>query len=324
VFSAFKGAAMKRMVAGVLLSLGAHAASAQLVNVIGARLQDRVHGVLSLMAYSVVPDLASSTLSVSDASTSNPNVYMTQLAGGFNVSKESPLYLEGGIAYSRYDPTFIATDGAEARELPTKWNSMTLTGGVGWDFPLDWSLPVGGTFKFRPIFNFALGRMQSDASVANWYVGKELGYELEFLKKGHVDAYGLGGSAMLVYNRFRPESETEVELRYTNILLQNYGGPDFLRSSASAITTSLYARYRAPTGWHALDRPVRYVAEFSHSNYLGDQSEAMGFSALSTIGGGLELDTSAHDIWITRTRLVIRHMFGNNVKGTSIGLAVSF
>jgi hypothetical protein len=299
-------------------------AMAQAVNLIGARLQDRVHGVLSLMAYSVVPDLASSTLSVSDTSAANPTVYMTQLAGGFNVSSQSPLYLEGGIAYSRYDPTFIASDGTEQRELPTKWNSMTATGGVGWDFPLDWQLPIGGTFKFRPIFNFALGRMQSDASVANWYTGKEFGREVEFLKKGHVDAYGLGGSAMLVYNRFLPESETEVELRYTDIRLKNFNGPDFLQSSASAKTTSLYARYRAPIGWHALDRPVRYVLEFSHSNYLGDQSDAMGFDALSTIGAGLELDSSAHDIWITRTRLVVRHMFGNNVQGTSIGLAVSF
>lgn len=302
----------------------ASSALAQQINLTGARLQDRVHGVLSLMAYSVVPDLASSTLSVSDASASNPTVYMTQLAGGFNVSSASPLYLEGGIAYSRYDPTFIASDGVEQRELPTKWNSLTATGGVGWDFPLDWQLPIGGIFKFRPIFNFAFGRMQSDASVANWYAGREFGYEVEFLKKGHVDAYGVGGSAMLVYNRFLPESETEVELRYTDIILKSFNGPDFLASSASAKTASLYARYRAPTGWQALDRPVRYVLEYSHSSYLGDQSSAMGFDALSTIGAGLELDSSAHDIWITRTRLVLRHMFGDNVQGTSIGLAMSF
>jgi hypothetical protein len=314
----------RRSAIAFALLIWASSATAQAVNLIGGRLQDRVHGVLSLMAYSVVPDLASSTLSVNDASTANPTVYMTQLAGGFNVSSRSPLYLEGGIAYSRYDPTFIASDGIEQRELPTKWNSLTATGGVGWDFPLDWSLPVGGVFKFRPIFNFALGRMQSDASVANWYTGREFGREVEFLKRGHVDAYGLGGSAMLVYNRFLPESETEVELRYTDILLKNFNGPDFLESSASAKTASLYARYRAPTGWHALDRPVRYVLEFSHSDYLGDQSSAMGFDALSTVGAGLELDSSAHDIWITRTRLVLRHMFGNNVQGTSVGLAVSF
>jgi hypothetical protein len=69
---------------------------------------------------------------------------------------------------------------------------------------------------------------------------------------------------------------------------------------------------------------VRYVLEFSHSNYMGAQVQSIGFDALSTVGFGLELDSSAHDIWITRTRLVLRHMFGENVQGTSIGLAVSF
>ena len=56
---------------------------------------------------------------------------MSQLAGGFTVSRTTPVYLEGGIAYSRYDPTFIATNGEETRSVPVKWISVALTGGVG-------------------------------------------------------------------------------------------------------------------------------------------------------------------------------------------------
>jgi hypothetical protein len=69
---------------------------------------------------------------------------------------------------------------------------------------------------------------------------------------------------------------------------------------------------------------VRYVLEAAHTIYIGDMRGALGFDALSSLGVGLELDSSDHDIIVTRTRLIFRYKFGNNVKGTSVGLAVSF
>jgi len=73
-----------------------------------------------------------------------------------------------------------------------------------------------------------------------------------------------------------------------------------------------------------LSRPLRYVLEFSHSRYLGDQAGILGFDYLSAIGLGFELDTSAYNIFITRTRLVARYAFGNNVTGVAVGLHVSY
>ena len=51
---------------------------------------------------------------------------------------------------------------------------------------------------------------------------------------------------------------------------------------------------------------------------------ALGFDSLNSVGVGLELDSSDNDIIVTRTRLVFRYKFGDNVEGTSVGLAVSF
>ena len=152
---------------------------------------------------------------------------------------------------------------------PPSGTPLLRPGGVGWDFLLKDDFTFGGNLKFRPIFNFALGRVESDASLANRWVGRNYDKQVAFLDKGSMDAYGLGGSAMLVYNRFLPESEIEVELRYTNIELRNNSDVAALQGSASAQTASLYSRYRAPTGWHALERPLRYVLEFSRSSYLG-------------------------------------------------------
>ena len=51
---------------------------------------------------------------------------------------------------------------------------------------------------------------------------------------------------------------------------------------------------------------------------------ALGFDALNSVGVGLELDSSAHEIIVTRTRLILRYQFGENVEGTSVGFAISF
>ncbi len=92
----------------------------------------------------------------------------------------------------------------------------------------------------------------------------------------------------------------------------------------TAKATSLYARYRAPTGMSLLDRPLRYVLEFAHTTYLGDQRGALGFDYMNSLGVGFELDSSAYNVFVTRTRLVLRYAFGDNVNGYAVGLAMSF
>ncbi|MBS0451583.1 MAG: hypothetical protein JSS14_09740 [Proteobacteria bacterium] len=302
------------------LLAGAAGASAQEFHLLENRVRDRANGILAVMAYSVVPDLTSSNLSIKNAQTENPSVFMTQLGGGDTMSKSFPIYLEGAIAYSRYDPTFIASAGADVRRVPTRWNTLTGTGGVGWDFPITDEL------VFRPIFDFSLGKMATDLRVAEFALNRVTGRDFDFLKDGTMNAYGLGGAVMLDWEHVREEYLVDVELRYTDIRLRTFGNTsEVVQGEASARTANIYARYRAPTGMHALDRPVRYVLEFSHSRYLGSQADILGFDYLTSLGAGLELDTSAYNpLYVTRARAVLRYMFGNNVSGASLGLAVSF
>ncbi len=213
--------------------------------------------------------------------------YMTQLGGGDTVSKSVPIYLEGVLAGSRYDPTFVATQGAETRSIPTKWNSVSATGGIGWDFKLTDEL------KLRPIFNFALGNVTSDLRAASWYVGQRTGRDVDFLDGGSLNAYGLGGSLMLDYEHYRPGYEVDVELRYSDIRLKSFDSSSVVQGNAVAQSANLWARYRAPTGFVLLQRPLRYVLELTHSEFLGDQRGALGFDRLTALGAGLELDSSA-------------------------------
>jgi len=285
----------------------------------GVNVQKAANAVLSMMGLMLTPDVTTGSLSFSNDATGNPDFSMTSLGGGFTTSRGFPLYLEGTAGYSRYDPTFIASNGTEERSVPVKWNVVTLTGGIGWDFP------VAKELVLRPMFNFSYGRLESDTSLAARFAESQTDATFEFLDGGKLDAYGLGGSLMLDYEHYRPEHEVDVELRYTNIRLQSFGGTsEAVRGSSDAQTVNLWTRWRAPTGLVMFERPVRYVLEYVYTRFLGDLDGVLGFSHLNSVGAGLELDVSKYDTIVSRLRLVGRYKFGDNVTGWSVGFAVSF
>ena len=99
-----------------------------------ARIKERTDAILGLMSFMLTPDVTTGSLSVNNEPTGNPDIFMVTVGGGFTTSQDFPLYLEGTLGYSRYDPIFLASDGLIERPVPTKWNSVSLTGGVGWGF----------------------------------------------------------------------------------------------------------------------------------------------------------------------------------------------
>lgn len=309
--------------AGALLLAVLSAAPAALAqgtySIENGNLQKRANGVLALMGYMLTPDVTTGSLSITDGTTSDPGLSMTSLGGGFTLSRDTPLYLEGTAAYARYDPTFVASNGTDERQFPVKWNSLSGTAGVGWDFRIaeEWVL--------RPMFNFSLGHVESDLSVLSDVAERRLNQEIDFLDNGQLNSVGVGGSVMLDYEHYRPEGEIDLELRYTDIYLQSFGNTsDAVNGSAEARSAAAWARWRAPTGIVTLERPLRYVLEFAHTQFFGDLRGVLGFNWLTSVGAGLELDSSKYDIFVTRSRLLLRYKFGDNVEGWSVGLAVSF
>jgi hypothetical protein len=310
-----------RLFAGIFLLCSMHAQAVDLSEwrvQNASTVQRSANSVLALMSYSVILDLAASSLSIQGNESTNKELTMTQLGGGATISKNTPLYLEGAIAGSRYDPTFIATNGMENRRIPLKWTSVTATGGLGWDFP------VAENWVLRPILNFSLGTVASDLKAANWWINYKTGKEFEFFENGSMNVYGLGAALMLDYELVKPEHEVDLELRVSQVHLQSFKTDDSMAGAANSQTANLWTRYRAPTGFLLLDRPLRYVLEASHSHYYGDQAGVLGFNHLSTLGAGLEIDSSAHSVFVTRTRFVMRYMFGTGVSGGGLGIAMSF
>src|ERR1044071_9038643 len=122
-----------------------------------ADLQKRANAILSVMGFSRVPAVTTGALSISDQSTGNPYFRQTSISGGGRPKRDVPLYLEGTLAYGRYDPTFAVDENQVP--VAVKGESLLGTGGVGWDFP------IAPQLVLRPVFNFSLGRVESQATV---------------------------------------------------------------------------------------------------------------------------------------------------------------
>ncbi|MFM4745831.1 hypothetical protein ACEUDH_19735 [Aeromonas dhakensis] len=290
-----------------------------------SRVQQRANAVVSLMTFTVVPDITASNINIGSGTNQSSALNMTQVGGGATMSESVPVYLEGTLGFSRYDPQFVISNGSESRSLPTKWNSLTATGGIGWDIGLHRDRH-GGNLVLRPIGNVTLGTVASDLRIGNWLLGQYTGKNLDFLDGGRLDVYGLGGAMMLDYELFSPAQDIDAELRYSYQHLQSFGGTAAsVTGQANAENLGLYLRRRAPIGsLTLLGKPVRYVLEGARTEYLGEQRGLLGFNSLNSLGLGLELDSSKYDIFVTRTRLVARYMFSHNTSGYGVGLAMSF
>ena len=99
-----------------------------------------------------------------------------------------------------------------------KWNSISATGGLGWDFPVGRT----GELKLRPIFNFMLGRTTTDAAILGRLIGASLDRSVEVVQDAKLNAYGLGGSLMLDYEHIVRTTRSTWELRYSNIQLRTF------------------------------------------------------------------------------------------------------
>src|SRR3954462_4911500 len=84
-----------------------------------AALQKRANAVLTLMGISLTPDVTTGSLSISDQNAGNPYFRQSSISGGGTL-RSRPLYLEGTLAYGRYDPTFTAGDGGAPPRPPAR------------------------------------------------------------------------------------------------------------------------------------------------------------------------------------------------------------
>lgn len=278
-------------------------------------------GSMAILGLVGIPDDSVGSIFLQSGQTGSAYDFRSaQLGGGFRISENFPLYLEGYAGYARYDPVLFFSNNGQTSELPLKWTSVALTGGVGWEFDL------GEYWFLRPMAHISLGRTQSDSSVIAQVIANQLGLDAEYLESGGLWAGGYGGSATLGFRRrWDNDHELETRLRYTYLEYQPIGDDEDLLVTSNAANAVLWTRYRFPTGWRLFDRPVRGVTDFSYSYLLGDQAKVLQTDWLARIGVGGEIDLSETWVpWVTTTRLMVRYYGSDTVNGFSVGLGISF
>ncbi|MEJ1995097.1 MAG: autotransporter domain-containing protein [Limibacillus sp.] len=289
-------------------------------DIFGSVLRENAEAALAVYGIAAVPSETASTLQLESTSSKYNTFRAGQFGGGFTLDEEFPLYLEGFIGFTRYDPQLIISEGGEESTLPLRWNTVAATGGIGWEFDINENLSI------LPMAQFSIGRIQSDTSIAAQIVAEKLGLDTNFIDGGGLTVGGVGGSLSLIYNkRWESDYEVDVTFRHTHIHLRPVLDNRNVIASADAITTGFWSRLRIPTGLRLFDRPVRIVTEASGSYLSGDQGRALSTSWLLQGGAGGEIDFS--ETWvplISTTRLVARYTHGENLTGFSIGLSASF
>ena len=244
-------------------------------------LKKRADALMTITGYSLTPDVTTGNLKINSSSSGRSDLQMTSLGGGDRISANFPLYIEETMAFNRYNPTFTDGVGNSSVNIPMYWNSITGTGGIGWDFPITDQL------RFRPIANVMLGHLESDASIATRYINNNRDINLQFINSGRMNSYGLGGSVMLDYENYKPDQEIDIELRYTNIGIQTFDSSTAVQGSADSQSLSFWARSRIPTPFMALDRPLRAVFEVANTQFLGDLRGTLGFSSLRILASNV-------------------------------------
>jgi hypothetical protein len=204
----------------LLFCIGNAQAQSAIYNAANNYLKKRADAFMTITGYSLTPDVTTGSLSIRNGG-DDSDLQMISLGGGDRISANFPLYLEGTLAINRYNPAFTDGIGNNSLNVPVHWNSITGTGGIGWDFP------ITNELRFRPIANVMLGHLESDLSIASRVIENRTGIDMQFLNGGRMNSYGLGGSVMLDYENYMPDQEIDVELRYTNIPVRTFDSLQF-------------------------------------------------------------------------------------------------
>lgn len=289
------------------------------VNVVGRAVEEQASEALALFGLIAVPNDAASSISL-DGAAGATDLLSVQTGGGFRVSDDLPLYLEGFAGYQRYDPVFVFSNGTDSANVRVRWNAVALTGGAGWEFD------ITENFTIRPMVHLSFGRIISDAELGLRFIGNQRGRDVGFLLNGGLTAAGYGASIGALYERISDEYEFEVTGRITQMQIETVGSSSDVDASADATVASFWTRYREPIeGWRAFGSPVRWVVDGSVGFYGGGPTEFPGLEWLAGIGAGLELDVSkTRTIFTSRARLMGRYYFGNDYRGWGLGVALSF
>jgi hypothetical protein len=273
---------------------------------------------LSVLSIAATVNETLSSFSFLKATGDAKSLLSTQFRGGYNPF-DNGFYLEGLVAYQKYNPVRIFPEIAPGTELDVTWASVAATLGFGWEFPLtsDW--------KIRPAGHLSLGHVTADASLVDFPL-LPTGSKSSDVVDGSLDAFGVGASVSVFREAQFGLWQAEYRFRQTYMEFHPINEPQAGDAKANSNQTTLFSRYRHPlANVRLLDLPTQLVLDAGVVLYHGDGATVLGTDWLVTAGVGIEIDTRQTGLPAIRAgRIMLTGVFAEEFDGFSIGFGLRF
>ncbi len=273
---------------------------------------------LSVLSIAATPNETLSSFSFLDASGGTKSLRSTQLRGGYKPFGNG-LYLEGLVAYQKYNPVLFFPEIASGTELDVTWSSVAATVGIGWEFPLvnEW--------KIRPVGHASLGQVTADAILGDFPLLRS-GSSSNELIDGNLNAFGIGASLSIFREAQIGRWQAEYRIRQTFLEFDPINEPQAGNASASSNQTTLFSRHRYPLeDVKIFELPTQLVLDAGVVLYHGDSATVLDTDWLATAGIGLEIDTRLTGLpAVEAGRIMLNGVVAEEFSGFSVGFGLRF
>ncbi|MDO9105169.1 MAG: hypothetical protein Q7U57_09440 [Methylovulum sp.] len=267
---------------------------------------------------------------ISDASTSGYVLNVdNRLGSQFDIVKlplateiaefdDTKLLLRGGFNYAKVDSRNLLAGISQDEVKP---QSEAYSGLVG----LMLALPLSKQWTLKPAIDVGIGRINNSIGFrgADALQAKQLIENLVVNWSTDVALanIGLGVEHRVELGRFTLTS-TGV---YNHSIISSFSEPKNLQGFTKQTDLLHFAAdLSSPLGLHPFAVPLTGVFHVDSTVFLGENSDALGFSNLAAFGYRVEADLSKKNRYITQTSIGGNYLYGDNVEGYEIVFDVDF
>jgi hypothetical protein len=278
-------------------------------------------GYAQIINLSATPDFsaASYTIGTEDPKLKLDVVRLPYQARWIALSPDTDLYwkVAAGYLQLKQDLPVVLASG-EAGSVNSKWSAYSVSGGILA------RMRLGNGFTLEPALDVGVARLDNGAS----YDGAAAALQPlldRLLFNWHTNAWLTTPSLGLAWSAGDADGRAMVRGHVARSWISTFGATDSVQEfNETANMYSVRAEYGKPGQWQAFDRPLGWVVYGSYAGFFGANSDALGFTTVAELGGGLELPISQAREKPECLRLSAGYLFGPDVRGWSIGLSIQY
>jgi hypothetical protein len=220
----------------------------------------------------------------------------------------------GYLRLSTELPTSLIPGG----RVDTHWTAVGLSGGVAA------RIGLSQTYTFVPALDVGVSRLENHATFLGPAVALQPVFEGSVFN-WHSHAWQVSPSVGVDWLSETIERRLEVRTHLSWSRVASLGESDpALQFRRSVGAVSIRFDRTSPASWTLFDRPPSWVILGGHTAFLGPSRNALGFSWVSELGGGLEWPSRASAGSNPRIRATLSVLVGDHVRGARAGIGVEF